>query len=67
MLAGDPKVEAMYWKVLAIRNGEAPRPRDYERPYWDLVIGEPGFAPDESGETISLRALPEGGDGRVRP
>src|SRR5688500_12785976 len=54
---GDPRFEAMYWKVLAIRNGEAPRPREYERPYWDLVIGEPGFAPDESGATVSLRVL----------
>ena len=57
VVAGDPEVEAMYWKVLAIRNGEAPRPREYERPYWDLVVGEPGFVPDESGEKISLRAL----------
>jgi signal transduction histidine kinase/CheY-like chemotaxis protein len=54
---GDPRFEAMYWKVLAIRNGEAPRPRHYERPYWDLVIGDPAFSPDESGEKISLRAL----------
>src|SRR6185295_17263777 len=40
---GDAKFERMYWEILAIRNGEAPRPRHYERIYWDLVAGEPGF------------------------
>lgn len=57
VLTGDPTFEAMFWKVLAIRNGESPRPRDYERPYWDLLIADPGIFPDESGETVSLRVL----------
>ena len=55
--SGDPEFEAMYWRILAIRNGEVPRPRDYERPYWDLVIGVPGFELDESGEKVALRVL----------
>jgi signal transduction histidine kinase/DNA-binding response OmpR family regulator len=57
VLTGDPKFEAMYWKILAIRNGEVPRPRHYERPYWDLVTGDPGFVPDEPGDKVPLRVL----------
>ena len=36
----------MYWEILAIRNGKAPRPLHYERIYWDLVAGGIGVEPD---------------------
>jgi hypothetical protein len=56
---GDSKFERMYWEILAIRNGEAVRPRHYERIYWDLVVGEPGFQSGHAGPKISLRARME--------
>jgi methyl-accepting chemotaxis protein len=40
VVTGDPKYERMYWTILAIRNGELPRPREYARIYWDLVLEE---------------------------
>jgi hypothetical protein len=43
-VSGDSKFERMYWEILAIRNGQAPRPRRYERIYWDFVAGDPSFA-----------------------
>jgi signal transduction histidine kinase/CheY-like chemotaxis protein len=33
--SGDPKFEQYYWDVLAIRNGSKPRPRNYQRYFWD--------------------------------
>ena len=59
VITGDSKFERMYWEILAIRNGEAPRPRHYERIYWDLVAGEPGFQSDHEGARISLRTRME--------
>ncbi len=38
VVTADPKYESMYWEILAIRNGEKPRPDDYHRIYWDLVL-----------------------------
>ncbi|MEX0829634.1 MAG: PAS domain S-box protein [Nitrospirales bacterium] len=57
VVTGDPRFEDMYWKILAIRNGEAPRPLHYDRIYWDLVLDDPDFRPEQDGVTISLRAL----------
>jgi methyl-accepting chemotaxis protein len=37
VVTADPKFEEYYWQVLAIRNGEEPRPDQYHRIYWDLV------------------------------
>jgi signal transduction histidine kinase/CheY-like chemotaxis protein len=55
---GDSTFERMYWEILAIRNGKAPRPRHYERIYWDLA-GEPGFQPDYDADRTSLRTRME--------
>lgn len=46
---GNPKFERFYWKILAIRNGEEEQPLDYERSYWDLVVGDPDFQPRPGG------------------
>src|SRR5688572_27276957 len=54
VLTGDSRFERMYWEILAIRNGEAPRPRHYERIYWDLVAGEPDFRPEYGAASVSL-------------
>lgn len=37
-VTGNDKYEKMYMDVLAIRNGEKPRPEGYHKIYWDLVL-----------------------------
>lgn len=54
VVTGDPKYEQYYRDVLAIRNGEKPRPEHYDRAYWDLLIAN-GKAPTPPGEAISLQ------------
>ncbi len=51
-IAQDIKYKQMYSDVLAIRNGEKPRPVNYERIYWDL------FAPEEKKPRPDGRAVP---------
>ncbi len=53
VLTGDVRYKKMYEDVLAIRNGKMPRPKNYHRIYWDLVIDH-GQKPVEDGQTISL-------------
>ncbi|WP_052245180.1 hypothetical protein [Halocynthiibacter namhaensis] len=36
-VTGDPQFETQYFQLLAIRNGEAPRPENYGEVYWDFV------------------------------
>ena len=52
---GDPKYESFYWDVLAIRNGEKPRPPHYDRIYWDFVAD--GRAEVTDGRKVPLREL----------
>lgn len=55
-VTGDPRYEEQYNRILAIRHGEAERPIDYHRPYWDFVAaGRP--VPEGSGVTKSLEDL----------
>lgn len=53
---GDPRYEAHFREILAIRNGHAPRPLDYRNVYWDLVTAT-GERPRGIGEPVALRAL----------
>ncbi|OOE53248.1 methyl-accepting chemotaxis protein [Salinivibrio kushneri] len=53
VVTGDEKYEKMYMDILAIRNGEKPRPEDYHTIYWDLVL-DYGQKPKPDGETIAL-------------
>lgn len=53
---GDPKYEKIYWDVLAIRNGEKPRPENYDRIYWDLVLNY-GEKPRPDDQAISIKQL----------
>ena len=56
VITGDAQYESQYWDVLAIRNGEKPRPQDYHRMYWDFVAaGELKPRPDT--QAISLNQL----------
>jgi len=57
-VTGDSKWEQMYWDILAIRNGEKPRPTDYERIYWDFVAST-GQKPRPDGDTTALNVLME--------
>lgn len=59
VVTGDAKFERMYWEILAIRNGAAPRPRHYERIHWDLVVGASYFEFDHDIAQISLRSRME--------
>ena len=52
---GNPKFEHMYWQTLGIRNGDLAAPRNYERGYWDLAIGDPNFRAEYESTKISIR------------
>jgi signal transduction histidine kinase len=53
---GNPEFEREYWAVLAIRDGKAPRPVDYNRIYWDFVAAN-GQKPRADGPAVSLQTL----------
>ncbi|MCP3923079.1 MAG: GAF domain-containing protein [Desulfobacterales bacterium] len=56
VVTGDEKYEKMYWDVLAIRDGEKPRPENYERIYWDFVL-EYGDKPRPDAKKIPLKTI----------
>ncbi|OQW99791.1 MAG: hypothetical protein BWK80_62530 [Desulfobacteraceae bacterium IS3] len=58
VVTGDDKYEKMYWDILAIRNGEKPRPENYNRIYWDMVLSY-GQKPRPDGKAAPLRQLME--------
>ncbi len=56
VVTGDPRYEQQYADVLDIRNGRKPRPRDYQRIYWDFVAaGDAKPRPD--GTAVPLLDL----------
>lgn len=56
-VTGDPVYREYFDEILAIRNGEAPRPEQYfEIPYWDIVLST-GERPTAFGDPVSLRDL----------
>lgn len=56
-ITGDPLYREYFNEILAIRNGEAPRPQQYfSLPWWELVLAT-GERPTEPGETESLREI----------
>ena len=58
VITGDAKYEAQYWDVLAIRNGQKPRPLAYHRIYWDFVAAS-GTKPRADGPAVPLQTLME--------
>lgn len=50
---GNPAYEQYYNQILAIRDGQKPRPADYDKVYWDLVIAL-GHQPPAAGPAISM-------------
>ena len=54
-VTGKPEFKKYFSRIIAIRDGEAPRPVGYEGVYWDLVAA--GKARDVApGRSLSLRA-----------
>ena len=56
VVTGERKYEEEYWDVIAIRNGERPRPVEYNRVYWDFVSAY-GGKPRPDGEKASFEEL----------
>ena len=56
VVTGNPVYEQYFHDVLAIRNGEKPRPKNYERIYWDFVVAT-GKKPTSDGKRVSLQIL----------
>ncbi len=40
VVTGDEKYERFFKRILSIRNGTSPRPKNYEGIYWDLMTGD---------------------------
>ncbi|WP_057745999.1 methyl-accepting chemotaxis protein [Bradyrhizobium sp. DASA03076] len=56
VVTGDASYKTQYLDILAIRNGDKPRPQAYHRIYWDFVAG--GTAkPRPDSETVALSKL----------
>ena len=53
---GERRYQDYFQQILAIRNGQAPRPLDYHLIYWDFVAAT-GAAPRANTEARSLKAL----------
>ncbi|WP_337880134.1 methyl-accepting chemotaxis protein [Rheinheimera sp.] len=58
----DPRYEQVYNRILRIRNGELPRPQDYQRIYWDFYTadGRPP-RPDSNGQMPLLELMQQAG------
>lgn len=54
-VTGDEKYEKMYMDILAIRNGEKPRPEKYHQIYWDLVLSY-GDKPKPDGARVAIKS-----------
>jgi len=56
VITQDSKYERMYREILAIRNGEKPRPINYERIYWDFFVPHMK-KPRPDGRSVPLETL----------
>ena len=56
VVTADPRFERYFRDVLAIRNGEKPRPQDYHGIYWDFVAAN-GKQPRPDARAVSLETL----------
>lgn len=53
---GDPRFKLYFDEILAIRNGTAPRPVDYDGIYWDTVTAT-GSRPTPFGPPVAFESL----------
>ncbi len=58
VVTAEPKYAQQYADIIDIRNGEKPRPQDYQRIYWDFVAAGVD-KPRPDGPAISLLELME--------
>ena len=58
-VTGEPRYRHYFREILEIRSGDAPRPVDYYRIYWDLVL-EDDERPRPAGQARSLDDLAAG-------
>lgn len=61
-VTGEERFRQAFERVLAIRNGTAPRPADYHLPYWDLATSPDvdelaNELPPPTGDAVPLRTL----------
>lgn len=56
VVTGDTRWEEQFQAVIAIRNGEMPRPAEYHRIYWDFVAAT-GRPPRPDGARIPLQQM----------
>ncbi len=54
---GDPVYRQQFQEVLDIRDGKKPWPKNYWRPYWDLVLPGARLPRGNNGQTIALLEL----------
>ena len=57
VITGNAMFEEQYKTVLAIRNGELPRPKRYNGIFWDFLTLEDNNTPLLNGEKMPLREL----------
>ncbi|MBM9549175.1 response regulator [Leptospira sp. 201903074] len=50
----EEKYKIYFQMILDIRDGNRPRPKDYDNAYWDLVIANKLPPPSEEGKAISI-------------
>ena len=55
-VTGDERFEEYFNRILAVRDGEAPRPVEYQQIYWDYVVST-GRKPRADGEPEALQSL----------
>jgi signal transduction histidine kinase/DNA-binding response OmpR family regulator len=56
VVTGDPRYEGYFRRILAIRNGDEPRPERYWGIYWDSVAAT-GEKPRPDAEPVALQTL----------
>ncbi len=57
VVTGDPVYKQHFQDILDIRDGKKPRPENYWRPYWDLVLKDRPAPRPESRQSIPLLEL----------
>ncbi|WP_432146573.1 response regulator [Streptomyces sp. bgisy084] len=55
-VTGESRYRDYFVEILAIRDGRAPRPEQYDRVYWDVVT-DTGRRPTSSGPAVSFDTL----------
>ncbi|CAO5244126.1 histidine kinase [Frankia sp. AgKG'84/4] len=56
VVTGQPRYRTWFQEILAIRDGTAPRPQNYDNIYWDVVT-DTGRRPTPSGPPVAFATL----------